>query len=96
MQGPTRDHAEIRLWAARHDAVPAEIKPYKFDGTPSIMHFLFGEAKSGTEKLRPIGWDDFFARFDLLELTLVYDESPTFEILQVEVKRDGIAPFALE
>lgn len=82
--GPTADHREIRRWAERHDAVPAEIRLYKFDSQPSVLHFLFGPAKGGTAELRPISWEDFFARFDLMGLAMVFDETPFFEILQVE------------
>lgn len=85
MDGPTSNHAEIWQWAARHQASPAEISPGKFDGEPSILHFLFGELRAkGTAELHPISWDDFFARFDLMGLTLVYDETPMFELLHKE------------
>ena len=84
MLGPTSDHSEIRRWAERVNATPAEVKPFIFDSMPSIMRFLFGkEAHQGTRELRPISWDSFFARFDLLQLVLVYDsEEPIFVILQ--------------
>jgi len=82
---PTRDHAEIRRWAAAHDAVPAEIVPLKFDGEPTILHFLFGDARVGTPELRPITWEDFFARFDVMELSLAFDDdSGDFHIVRVE------------
>ena len=83
---PTRDHQAIRQWAARTGAVPAEVKPRKFDGEPSILYFLFGSAaKNGTPEIRPISWEDFFARFDLLDLSMVYDQtSSQFEIVRLE------------
>jgi hypothetical protein len=82
---PTRDHAAIREWAKRHNAVPAEIKPLKFDSEPSILYFLIGNARSGTPEIRPISWEDFFARFDLLNLAMVWDgDEPTFELLKIE------------
>ena len=70
----TRDHELILQWAVKHGAAPAEIKPFKFDGEPSVLYFLFGEARSGTEEIHPIGWEDFFARFELLALCLRFDE----------------------
>ena len=79
---PTSDHDEILAWAKRHDAVPAEIVPRIFDSEPSILHFLFGRAKAGLPEIRPIGWDEFFAKFALLELKMVFDDSPTFQLLQ--------------
>lgn len=82
---PTRDHEEIRRWATRNDASPAEIKPILFDSEPSILYFLFGEAKSGTPEIVPISWQDFFARFDLMNLSIVLDErTPQFEIVREE------------
>ncbi len=82
---PTRDHDEIKQWALRHGAVPAEIRPLIFDSEPGILHFLMGTARTGTPELHPITWDDFFARFDLMELSFVYDErSPQFELVHVE------------
>ena len=82
MRGPTCDHGEILAWAQRHLALPAEIVPRKFDSEPSILHFLFGNERGGTDEIRPISWEDFFARFDLMGLKFVYDDSPYFEILQ--------------
>ena len=84
IMGPTSDHAEIRRWAEKHSATPAEIKPFVFDSVPSIMRFLFGEAGvTGTPDLHPITWESFFARFDLLHLVMLYDDQePTFTILQ--------------
>ena len=53
--GPTKDHAEIRQWAEKFNATPAEVKPFVFDSMPSVMRFLFDEAGSaGTPELRPI------------------------------------------
>jgi hypothetical protein len=82
---PTRDHNVIRSWVEKHDGVAAEVIPFKFDGEPTILHFLFGEAKAGTPELRPISWDDFFARFDLLGLSLAFDdETPRYQLVRVE------------
>ena len=82
---PTQDHKEIRHWAKTYGAIPAEIRRLKFDGEPSILYFLFGDLREGTPELRPIFWDDFFARFDLLDLSLAYDESsPQFHIVKLD------------
>lgn len=84
---PTRDHQEIRRWVEKHDGVPAEVIPFVFDTEPSYLRFLFGKAKAGTPDLRPIGWDDFFARFDLLGLSVVFDEDTRrFDIVRVEAR----------
>lgn len=84
MRRPTSDHGEIFAWASRHDAVPAEVIPRVFDSEPAILHFLFGKAKAGLPEIKPISWESFFAQFDLLGLVMVFDDSPTFEILQDE------------
>jgi len=85
----TRDHFEIRSWAAHHDGVPAEIMGMSFDGAPNILHFLFGNERSGSVEIQPISWDDFFAQFDVLGLSVMVDDnSSQFEIVQVEKKVD--------
>ena len=85
MRGPTRDPSEIRQWAERHGATPAEILPHVFDSEPAILTFLFDSGRStGTDQIRPITWDTFFAQFMLLDLVLVYDDSPTCEILHAD------------
>ena len=85
MRGPTRDPTEIRQWAERHNGSPAEIIPHVFDSEPAILTFVFGRASlKGTDEIRPISWDTFFAQFTLLDLVLVYDDSPTCEILHAD------------
>lgn len=91
MQGPIRDHEVIRQWAARHSAVPAEIKPRKFDGEPALLWFLFDS--KGSEEIVPITWENFFALFDLLGLKLMIDETPYFEL--VDKKRFPGEPFVI-
>ena len=83
MTGPTRDHAEIREWALRNGATPAEILPSVWDSEPAILTFLFGNTR-GTEEIHPIAWETFFAHFTLLDLALVYDDSPSCEILHAD------------
>ena len=94
MVGPTSDHAQIRAWAEKHRATPAEVRPFVFDSMSSVIRFLFDEAgDSGTPELRPISWDSFFARFDLQHLVMVYDDAePLFTILQDEGHRYKLAP----
>ena len=81
---PTSDHGSILQWATRHNAVPAEVRRQIFDSQPSVLRFLFDEARNGTPELKPISWDDFFARFDLLGLSIVLDDAPGFEFLEPE------------
>lgn len=83
-QEPTVDHTMILDWAHRHKAVPAEVRTRVFDSQPSVLRFLFNDLRVGTPDLRPISWEDFFARFDLLRLSVLLDEAPAFEFVEVE------------
>ena len=89
---PTRDHDSIRQWAERYGARPAEIRQGKHDGEPAILYFLFGKlALTGTPELHPISWESFFAQFDLLGLSMAFDErSPQFSIVRVEKSGDQL------
>ena len=92
MKGSFTDHDVIRQWAERHSVTPAEIKPRKFDGEAAILWFLFDSA--GSEEICPITWEDFFARFDLLGLKLLLDETPYFELVHVRKSQEqlGVLP----
>ena len=83
-QEPTVDHAKILDWAQRHRAIPAEARVRVFDGQPTVLRFLFNDLRSGTTDLQPITWDDFFARFDLLKMSVLLDEAPSFEFVVKE------------
>lgn len=84
MSEPTSNHDQMIAWASRHEATPAEVIPRVFDREPAILHFLFGEARVGLPEIRPISWESFFAQFDLMELAIVFDDSPTFQIVRNE------------
>ena len=89
---PTRDHREIRQWASRHNAHPAEVKRLKHDGEPAILSFIIGEAEAARPDVYPITWESFFAQFDLLKLSLAFDdETPRFDIVKVEKPLDHLA-----
>ena len=83
MKGPTSDHREILEWSRRHDAHPAQKKPLIFDSEPAILHFYFGKDLE-SEEILTISWNAFFAPFTLMGLSLAFDETPDFEILQIE------------
>jgi hypothetical protein len=86
MRGPTTDHEEIRRWAANHHAVPVEVAIQSYDGRPARLRFTYGKPSAAQNDLRPISWDSFFAVFDLLGLALVYNDTPRYELLQIEHK----------
>ena len=75
----TRDHAIIRRWATRYQAVPATGEatasgpasgPHVADGGAGIR-FNFPAASL----FRPISWDEWFDNFDQHGLTLVYEQA---------------------
>ena len=83
---PTTDHDEIRHWATGHRLVPTEELPALVDHEPPQLRLITAEAAAKNEKMRALSWEEFFARFDLLGLALVYDEDSTGfnELLQNE------------
>ncbi len=82
---PTRDHKLIRQWADGHSAVPAEIKRLKHDGEPAILTFVIGIPNAGRPDVYPIPWESFFAQFELLKLSMAFDEeTPRFDIVRVK------------
>ncbi len=86
MVGPTTDHEEIKRWASARGAVPVEVQPRKFDSEPAILRFLFGDPTKFSGELKPITWEQFFALFDLMGLSLVYDGDHRYELLQIEAR----------
>ena len=89
---PTRDHDEIRQWADRHDARPVALKRLKYDGEPAILSFVSGDVGIAKPDITPISCDSFFAQFDLLKLSLAFDEdTPRFNIVKVERPLDHLA-----
>ncbi len=86
MSGPTTDHKEIRVWAAVYGAVPVEVSSTLFDSAPTKLGFIFAKGSKSAPELKPIGWDHFFALFDLLELSFVYDDAKpgSYELLQLD------------
>ena len=82
---PTRDHERIRQWAERNHASPAEIKRLKTDGEPAILSFVLGNAEAAEPDIYPISWESFFAQFDLLRLSMAFDEETSrFDIVKIE------------
>lgn len=84
--GPTTDHNEIRSWAEKNQSVPTEILPQIVDGEPVTLRIMRPDLAGNRRDVRVIPWEDFFAKFDLLGLTFVYDNDATGynELLQIE------------
>jgi hypothetical protein len=71
------DHDEIRQWAALCQAVPAEVSAGEQDSQLPSLRFMFLDGSPNQPQLTPIAWEDFLAKFDLLGLVLVCEDSPT-------------------
>ncbi len=84
---PTNEHGRIRQWAAVYGAVPVQVSSLLFDGEPAKLAFVFPQRNRVSEpEFTPISWEQFFAMFDAMELSVVFDESKpgTYEILQAD------------
>jgi hypothetical protein len=72
----TRDHAVIREWAAKRQAVPATGEATA--SGPATVDVQDGGAGvrfnfPGTGSYRPISWDEWLANFDTHECAFVFD-----------------------
>jgi hypothetical protein len=86
MSRPTRDHKEIRKWADARGVIPVEELPSVVDHEPALMRLVHSEQVKKGDRHIAISWEDFFAKFDNLQLVCVYaqDETGYNEILQVQ------------
>ena len=67
--------------------LPAERMPTRVDGEPATLQFVMACAGKMRGDALELSWDEFFKRFDLLGLALVYDEkSGQNELLQIDAK----------
>ena len=91
MRRVTNNEQEIRAWAARHDAHPVERAPFRPDGEPAQLGFVFGDAPEAAEQLRPIEWSRFFAVFHLIGLVLSHDGDSDYELMKIEGSKNKSA-----
>ena len=73
----TRDHAVIRDWASKHQAVPATGEATA--SGPATVNVTDGGAGvrfnfPGVSRFRPIGWEEWFENFEGHGLAFVYEE----------------------
>ena len=69
----TRDHEIIRKWATARGGHPARVAGTEREGA-GVIRIQFPESE-GANQLEPIGWSDFFAKFDGNDLSFVYQET---------------------
>ena len=88
ISGPTTDHAEIRQWAEGKHAVPTEILPEHLNLEPTQLRIMLPQLAAERKDTRVLTWEAFFAKFDLLGLTFVYDNDSSGynELLQIDAK----------
>jgi hypothetical protein len=92
LRGPTTNHIEIREWAESQGIVAVNIEPQRVDSEPARMSLLHKMTADETAFVRVMTWEDFFARLDVLRLSVFYDDATVFnEILEI----DGPTPDAL-
>lgn len=73
----TRDHEEIRRWVEERGGRPAAVRA-RGDDT-GILRIDFPDDPEGPDRnLEPIGWDEFFSKFDEKDLVFVYQEPSRF------------------
>lgn len=72
----TKDHDEIQKWAESRGGKPAHVPSTgNKSGDMGLLRIDFPEAKTGsTDKLEEISWDDFFAKFDEMDLVFLYQD----------------------
>ena len=71
----TQDHEEIKAWAERRHAVPAEVASTENKGGTGLLRLMFPKAPHHNDgALKEIAWEDFFEKFDESGLALVYQE----------------------
>ena len=88
---PTTEHWRIQKWAQEHSAHPAEVRVLKFDGEPATLTFILGDPDVARPDIYPISWVAFFAQFDLLKLSMAFDDgSARFDIVRVEKPPDDL------
>jgi hypothetical protein len=93
--GPTTDHLEIRHWAESHKAVPTELLPQTLDHIPAVLRLMFPQMAADRKDIRILTWEEFFAKFDLLGLTFIYDtaiSSGYNELLQIDARSPYRSP----
>jgi len=81
----TRDHAEIRRWAAQHKAEPATgeatgsgpaVRDVNDAGAGIRFNF------PGFAPLRPISWEEWFDNFERHNLVFVYEEEDATQVAE--------------
>ena len=68
----TTDHDTIRRWAEDRGGHPATVADTS-DGGAGVLRIDF-EEEQHDERLEPISWDEFFAKFEEADLAFLYQD----------------------
>src|SRR3954451_25053783 len=83
--GMTRDHAEIRRWAARHKAEPATGEATASGPAVRNVNDMGAGIRfnfPGFAPLRPITWEEWFDNFDRHDLVFIYEEEDANQVAE--------------
>jgi len=83
--GRTRDHAEIRRWAALHQAEPATGEATASGPAVRDVNDLGAGIRfnfPGFAPLRPITWEEWFDNFDRHDLVFIYEEEDANQVAE--------------
>lgn len=69
----TTNHDEIRRWVEARGGCPATVKRTRANGAAGILRIDY-PGYSGRQSLEPIGWDEFFDKFDQMKLAFLYQD----------------------
>ncbi|MCW3814592.1 hypothetical protein ONA91_08985 [Micromonospora sp. DR5-3] len=69
----TTDHEVIRRWAEARKGVPVTVDGSEHDGHPGVLRIDF-PANGRADRLREIGWEEWFRTFDERRLNFIYQE----------------------
>ncbi|WP_345802243.1 Rho termination factor N-terminal domain-containing protein [Microbacterium sp. AZCO] len=68
----TTHHEVIRQWAEERGGTPATVEGTEHGDHLGVLRFDFGD---DTDRLRHVGWDEWFATFDDRRLNFIYQET---------------------
>ena len=69
----TTDHEEIQTWVEDHDGAPARVRGTGNGDDAGLLRIDF-PGGAGEDRLEPISWDEWFAKFDESNLAFLYQE----------------------
>jgi len=75
MSRPTTDHTTIQTWACSQGIVPVEQLPSRIDGEPALLRLVHANHAEEVQRYRKLSWEEFFLKFDSLDLAFFYDDS---------------------